>query len=406
MDSTGQPPISLGEIVVTLVIGSAALVVLGLQPLLLGEMEETKAISGEGVGMVAMCEIFALGLGVALADALLPISRHKLVAMVAALVAAIADVATPYVAGDAGFAAVRAADGLAEGVLLWTATSVIVRSASPERVAAVFLVVQTVVQAGVAALLAWLVIPQASWQGGFKLLAALMALCIVLAVWLPPRLVPLQTHDAEKLRWTLSRVVPLGVAFLQLAALVSLWAYVELLGKAAGLNAGDARFIPTEVLVMQVLGGLAATWAVRHFPTAPTLAAGSVVLAAVAAGIYFLPNGSARAFTLLCGVFGFAWLFLLPFHVSLAFRADAKGRVAVLVPAAQLIGSAAGPFAASLTLNGNDAGTVPLVSLSFAAGAAFLVTAGRRLWVADASAASKMPSAVEDAVQDGLTIDR
>jgi hypothetical protein len=132
---------------------------------------------------------------------------------------------------------------------------------------------------------------------------------------------------------------------------------------------------------MQVVGGIAATWAISRFAAAPTLATGNAVLAAVAVGIHYLPAGAVLPYTLMCAVFGFAWMFLLPFHVALAFRADAKARVAVLVPAAQLIGSAAGPFVASLSVSENDVHAVPLVSLGFALGAAILATAGWRLWI-------------------------
>jgi hypothetical protein len=183
------------------------------------------------------------------------------------------------------------------------------------------------------------------------------------------------------MRWTVSRVFPLVNAFLQMAAIGSLWAYMELLGKAVGLDARDAQFVTSEVLIMQVLGGIAATWSVRRFAVVPTLGAGSVALAAVAGGIYLVPVGAESPFKLLCAILGFTWLFLMPFQISLAFRADARGQVALLIPAAQLVGSAGGPFAASLTVSGNDVHNVPLVSLVFAFSAAAIVAAGRRLWV-------------------------
>jgi hypothetical protein len=57
----------------------------------------------------------------------------------------------------------------------------------------------------------------------------------------------------------------------------------------------------------------------------------------------------------------------MPFHIRLAFRADATGRVAVLVPAMQLLGSAFGPLVASFIVTGEDARPVPLVCAAFAA---------------------------------------
>jgi MFS transporter, DHA1 family, inner membrane transport protein len=47
------------------------------------------------------------------------------------------------------------------------------------------------------------------------------------------------------------------------------------------------------------------------------------------------------------------WLFMMPLHVKLAFSADPQGRLAVQVPALQLIGSALGPLTASLFMKGD-----------------------------------------------------
>jgi hypothetical protein len=68
---------------------------------------------------------------------------------------------------------------------------------------------------------------------------------------------------------------------------------------------------------------------------------------------------------------------MLPFHIALAFRADASGRLAGLVPAAQLLGSAFGPLVASFIVEGENAGAVPLLSASFAIAAGALVLMGR-----------------------------
>ncbi len=388
-----MPRFSTVQIALTLAVGSAALLMLGLQPILLGELAERQVITLEGLGMVATVEIFALGVGVALSEALLPVSRHRLITALAAAAAAAVDVATLRAAGDGPFAAIRSAGGLAEGVLLWAATSVVVRSANSEKLAALFLAVSTAAQAAVATLLAGVVVPRAGWQGGFGVLAALTGACAVLAVWLPPTLAPLHAAGGEKLRWTVGRVLPPAIAFLQLAALVSLFAYLEPLAQSVGGGARSASLVTSEVLLFQVLGGFAATWAIQRFAAVATLGVGGAVLAAVALGVRLLPEGAAWPFLLLCAAWGFTWLFLLPFQVALAFRADAKGRVAMLIPSAQLVGSAVGPLVASVTVSDDNARAVPLVSLGFALGAAVLVLAGRRLWVqTDAPKAEIVPA--------------
>ncbi len=351
---------------VALAVGTIGLLMIGLQPILLGELVERQRITLEGVGIVAMGEIVTIGLGVILGDALLSLSRLRLITVLAAVVTAALDVATLFVSGDAGFSIVRAVAGLSEGVLMWVATCVIVRSTAPDRMASIFLVVQTLAQAAVAAALAMAVIPRAGWTGGFVALAALSLLPALLATRLPSTLPPLVPVDTPKLPWSLATVATLAVVFLQMASIGSLWAYLEPLGKQAGLDATSAQTVISGVLLMQVIGGGVAALVVRRLSAVLTLAMGAVLLIAVALAMQLAPSPATTRFAALCAVFGFAWLFLMPFHVRLAFRTDATGRVAMLVPAMQLLGSAFGPLIASFLVTGEDARAVPIVCAAFA----------------------------------------
>src|SRR5262249_8140230 len=129
------------------------------------------------------------------------------------------------------------------------------------------------------------------------------------------------------------------------------------------------------------------------FRPVSTLGTGTAVLVALAVGINVLPAGAAWPFTILCAVLGFTWLFLLPFQVALAFRADSKGRVAMLIPSAQLVGSALGPLAASAVVTEAAPHAVPLVRLLFALLAGALVSAVWRLRV---DSGVEAPAAVKE----------
>lgn len=364
-------------------IGAIALLILGVQPIVLGALVEQHLITLPGVGVVAMGEIIALGIGVALGDALLPVSWQRNTAIVAALLAALLNLATLQAQGDAAFVALRAIAGLAEGLLVWVATVSIVRAATPDRITAVFMVLQALAQIALASALALWVLPAAGWKGGFVAMAATCLLVLPLAAALPApaRLAPAATaHCAAtataRLRWSPATLAPLLVAFLQMSAIGALWAYLEPLALRAGLDAHAAQLQTSWVLGMQIVGGLAAIYWVRRLSVTATLTLGSVALCLVAAAMYRVPGNAALGFAAVCVAFGFAWMFLMPFHVGLALRADAQGRVAVLVPAAQLIGSACGPLLASLLLHADDPAPVPLVGLGFALAAALLA-----LWI-------------------------
>lgn len=358
-----------------LAIGTLAVLMIGVQPILLGELVERHQVTLEGVGLVAMAEIIALGLGVLAGDAWLPLARLRRVTVLAALVAAALDALTVAAHGDAGFIAVRAAAGLAQGVLVWGTTAVIVRSAQPSRTAAVFFVVQTLAQAALGAALAHAVVPAQGWQGGFLLLGALTLLALPLAWQQPAALAPLAAVATGAFRWTVRHGLPLLAVFLLMAALGAFWAYLEPLGKAAGLDTQAAQGLVAQVLVLQVLGGSLAVLAVRRLPPLTTLAVAALVLAALTGAVHAGWAAEPRRFMQVAAAFGFVWLFMLPFQVGLAFRADASGRVAGLVPAAQLLGSAGGPLAASLLVDGENAAAVPAASVALALAALLLLLA-------------------------------
>lgn len=359
-----------GAQTLAIVVGSVALLMLGLQPLLLGALLEAGHVTLEGVGLVAMGEIVALGLGVLIGDLALPVRSLRVITVIAALSAAALDLMTMRVAGDLAVGLVRAGAGLTEGLMVWSTTAVIVRAAVPERLAGLFFVVQTLAQSLLGLALAHLVIPSHGWPGGFAVLGGLCGLAALLALLFARPLGPLTPTVSQVgigMTWTRPRIGTLLVVFLQLATLGALWAYAEPLGTRAGFSALAVQTLIAAGLGMQVVGGSAGTWLVRRLPVRPVLLGCAVVLGLCALGIARTGPGGTAVFAALCGLFTFTWLFMLPFQMALAFRVDGSGRVASLVPAAQLFGSAFGPLMASLVVTGDEVAPVPFVAAGFAA---------------------------------------
>jgi hypothetical protein len=364
------------QVIAALTLGSVALLVLGLQPLLLGELVAHERISLAGVGLVAMGEIIAIGVGIILGNTLLSPARLSSSAAVAAALLTLLNLLTMRLHGDIEFLLVRTLAGLVAGVLMWVTTSVIVRTATPDRLAALFLVSQTLSQAAAAAFLAAVIVPRSGWAGGFRVLAVLSAGLLVLAPALRPGLARLTTSGSGLPPRSTATVVTFGVILAQMGAIGALWAYLDPLGRGAGLTGTQVGALISAVLLLQVAGGSTAAWVVRRLGAPSVLMVASVLLASLALGLHGQP--SILLFCALCGLFGFVWLFLMPFQVRLAFAADPVGRVAVLVPALQLLGSAFGPLLASLLfVTDDDARPVPLVCAGFALFALGLLAVGR-----------------------------
>ena len=166
-----------------------------------------------------------------------------------------------------------------------------------------------------------------------------------------------------------------GIVLAQMGAIGSLWAYLDPLGRQIGLTGTQVGTLISAVLVLQVMGGSTAAWVVRWLAAPAILGGGSAVLGGLALGLHFQPP--ALVFCVLCGAFGFVWLFLMPFQIRLALAADPAGRVAVLVPALQLLGSALGPLITSAFVTDDNALPVPWVCAGFALLALGLLVVGR-----------------------------
>lgn len=373
--------VSRKHLSVALALGSIAVLMVGLQPLLLGELLAQNRLSLEGVGLVAMGEILSLGLGVVLGDLLRSLFSLRQLTVVAILAASGMDLVTANTTGDGALAVARALAGLAEGLLLWGTVNLIVQGPAPDRVAGVFMVVQTLGQALVAAVLAYWVLPIRSTSSyGFVFLGTLTAASLLLVRWQPIRLANQQAQrtDDAGFGWGLNHLLLLGLVFMQLSAIGGLWAYLEPLSKYVGLDAQNAQLLISGTLLMQVLGGCLGIVLVRRVSDFSLLAVAALLLGGIALGMYFSADMGVRVFLVLCGAFGLVWLMLTPFQVRIALQLDPSGRVAALVPGMQLLGCAFGPLMASQWVVGENAEYVLLVSAVFSLIALTLVGLLRR----------------------------
>ncbi|WWG81774.1 hypothetical protein VRC34_11400 [Pseudomonas poae] len=319
--------VSRKHLSVALALGSIAVLMVGLQPLLLGELLAQNRLSLEGVGLVAMGEILSLGLGVVLGDLLRSVFSLRVLTVVAILAASGMDLITANTTGDGALALTRALAGLAEGLLLWGTVNLIVQGPAPDRLAGVFMVVQTLGQAAVAAVLAYWVLPiQSTSSYGFVFLGALTAASLLLVRWQPVRLANQQaTTTTAGFGWGLNHLLLLGLAFMQLSAIGGLWAYLEPLSKYVGLDAQSAQLLVSGTLLMQVLGGCLGIILVRRVSDYSMLAVAALLLGGIALGMYFSADLGVRVFLLLCGAFGLVWLMLTPFQVRIALQLDPLG---------------------------------------------------------------------------------
>lgn len=338
--------------IAVMIVGVIGVLIPGLQPQLLGALVAEGRISTNTLGLLATIELLAMGIAAGGAGFVLPVTRLRQVAVVALAVAALADALTPY-AANAGLFAARAIAGLAEGVLIWIAIGLIVRSAQPERWSGIYLAVQTLAQFLIATMLGLAVIPAYGSTGGFQALSLITIAGIVALLWLPPAYLPVQAGEESQGAALPGRglFALLGIT-LYLAFIVAVWVYVEPLGLQRGVEASSVRLIAPLSLAMQVLGAGSAALLAGRVP-ARLVVVLALVISLTLLGVMAAPP-SAAAFVVASALFGFLWLFVMPFQIPIVIAADPSRRAAMLIGGAQLIGSSLGPFAAALLVNDND----------------------------------------------------
>ena len=335
-----------------LYVGVVSLLIAGLQPVVLGGLAQAGRLSASGIGLAATAELLALGLACGVSAAALKPTGLRTKLALACVGHALCNLASLWVA-DGALIGLRGVTGLFAGVMLWSTVGIIARSARPERQAGIFVTVQTLAQLLLAALLPRTVMTAWGVDGALLALAAISLTAAAAAFAGPRAFAPLPKGEAggrlSGLAWA-----GLAAVFLYLAFIVAIWVYLEPLAATVGLSPGQAHDAVAAALAMQVVGGLAATLAGARLKASHVLIGAGVINLGLVTALSAHPTGP--LFMGLVGAFGFLWLFVLPFHTVLLIDIDPSRRAAMQLGAAQLLGSSAGPLAASMLVGDTDVG--------------------------------------------------
>lgn len=358
--------IAFHQITTSILIGSIALLITGIQPILFGAMVNEKRLTLDMMGMVIMAEIVALGVGAGLAVKL-PLDRFRQIVLTAGSLVVVGNLLSIFHVPLTLLFLIRICTGLAEGVLVWSTVSVIIRTKLPERNSGIFSVFQVLVQAVFAFALTSFVMPVYSWRGGFFSLAAVVLACSLMGSVLPKRLGKVSEVHIELTAWNLAKVFPLLIAFFQQAGFGAAWAYFEPLGQDVGMSSLQSETLIATVLGVEVIGGIVGTVLSRRISSTIGVLLVAVATIVSALGMATATKGSITEFSVFAMIFGFFWPFVVPYQFGLALKPDSSGKTATLLPAAQVLGVAFGPLVAALMIEGEHVRTAAIVCLVFAA---------------------------------------
>lgn len=374
-----------GQLASALWIGSVGLLILGLQPVLLGALYTEGHVSGDELALVATAEMIAIAIGSAIVAMLLSARNMRWKSAVLLLLLALANVWTAYAAGANALMAARALAGLAEGGLVAVATELIARSRRAERIGGFFVTMQTLAQCALALLLALYVIPAAGSAGGFLILAVVCVLSLIVAFVVPADYADLPKDENLTNVLTIPSITALLCVFCYFMFFGSVWAFLEPLGAQFGIDGRTVGLIVSASLAAQVSGAMMATAFEARIDYRLAVAAIGVV--ALVCSLVLASGPDLITFWMAALAMGFILLFIVPYQIRLAITADETRTAVLLVPAAQLFGLAIGPIAASLLINGKDFRPVPEFAAASAVASVallglFIVVSRRRRAVA------------------------
>lgn len=357
----------------SMMIGAVGILILGIQPLLLGALLNAGKINAVELGWIATVEVLGMALGVWIGARLMAGSQGKRIAVAACLLMALANAITPGADTVMTIALARSLAGLAEGAMIAVSILTISHGAAPARLNAIYLTAGATPQLVFAYLLPVKVFPVYGVESGFYILAGVGLLSAALAGVIRDRLAPEPEEAGGRVAWTPKVVLALAATLVTASAIGACWSYAEPMGARQGLTTAAVGVAITISLAFQIIGSLVVALVGYRLPFRLVLPGGVIVQAAAVMTLIAIPGIVGFSFGL--AVFGFCWQACLPFAMDLVIEADASRMTAPLVMPLTLAGLSMGPLIASALVGASVIGAF-VFSI-----AAFVTAAGLYLFI-------------------------
>jgi hypothetical protein len=320
----------------TIAPGTAAMSVVGMQSLSLGNLVEAGHFSSRDSLTALLCELFCMGVAVAVAGTFLNARRLRLVYITAALGASVLNLAVAVVHG-AGIVAVMAVEGAMSGLLIWITLGMLARRRHPEGWAAGFFMTQSAGQLVLGAMEVALFMPVFGPTGP-AFAAALVLAASTLAAFALPNAYPAPPTPGLP---TAQGGLGLLALFLYVCGSAGAWFQMRGLLGAYQLPQDLGGVIVIANLAGQAAGSAAGVLSVHRLSDAKVFVL-SCLLAA-AAWICLLMHPPMSVFVAAYALTGFAGILMGTRLFSFLTRLDPTRRAAQISALAQLTGAAAGP---------------------------------------------------------------
>ncbi len=324
-------------------LGCVGLLMLGLQPLLLGALLDEHRVSVSQLTQAAMVEQLMIGLVSGSLGGLAPRRRLRLIAGIACLALAAANAGCLRAHG-LEFVAYRAICGVGGGALMWIASAIVSFSRAPARYSGIFVGSQAASQFALAALLPMTLMSTFGSNGGFAAIAALSAMGLALCAFVPST-IPNIARERSILRGVnFAALAGLAASFCFMAAIVGFWVFVEPLAALNHVSPVVAQYSVAANLAAQITGAsLCVIFAARLPSAASTVLSLSAIAFLLAMAMVWTQAGTAP-FVAAVLIHGLVWTVGLTLFTPLLIVVDPTRRGAMLLSGTLLLGGSAGPL--------------------------------------------------------------
>lgn len=356
-------------VVSSVVIAGASTVIVGSMPLFASLFVEYFGFTLSQAGWVLAVESIGIGAGTALAFFLLPHMRGSRLALGAALLAIVANLASPWASGVTTLTLLRFSSGLGAGLLYSTAIEAVSRARQLGRAFGGVVVAQSVIPVINAAALTWIE-RDVGLRSAIGSMAFWFALCVPLALVLrgsmPQRAAgPTPSRSAHRgIGGERRGLLSLLGLLLFLTSIFAFWSYAEQIGIERGLAAASMGH---SITVALAAGAASAVIAMLCGDRLGRVRMAALACVIVLAGVLTAANASS-VFLFCFGLASFCagWSFGVAYFMSMTAFFSYEMTIARFIPGTQIFSGFLGPALVAALIGGG-------VSLSAAAGTAIVL---------------------------------
>ncbi len=326
-----------------------------LMPIFVGAMIDHLGFSARDAGLIAAVELTSMGAATLTMTVLVNRWNRRAIVFAGLAIFLIGNLLASLVGSGADaflpLAIARALSGMGSGILLSTMKATVAATRNPVRIFGIYSIVLLVV-ASVAFPSMPLVLAKWGTTGAYLVAATLVLPGLALLRWFPPRgLAPAVREGGERpVVWpVLLALVAMLVYFI---AQGSVWAYLERMGVASGLDVAVVGKILGGAALAGMAGAALVSWLNVRIGRAKPVFFG--VLCSVASLLLLVQGWGAEAYAVAAMTLNLTFFFSGPYLLGTMAALDTQGRVVVMGLVMQSIGGAAGPALAGLIIVGDN----------------------------------------------------